>query len=133
MPKRLFIAAALCAALGASLVFGVELPARTSADNGVTVSVTPVNVGPEAKVWDFRIVFDTHSQDLSDDLATAAVLIDGRGSEARAIAWEGAQPGGHHREGVLRFGAMQPQPAAIELRLRRAGEKEPRSFRWDLK
>jgi hypothetical protein len=49
------------------------------------------------------------------------------------MAWDGAPPGGHHREGVLRFKPISPQPQAIELQFTRAGEGAPRSFRWQLK
>ena len=47
--------------------------------------------------------------------------------------WEGDPPGGHHRKGVLKFDAVNPRPQDIELRITRAGEPKPRSFRWQLK
>jgi hypothetical protein len=110
-----------------------ELSAQKSSERGVTVAVTPLNVSADAKTWDFKIVLDTHSQDLSDDLLKTAVLLDGTGTRHAPVAWEGAAPGGHHREGVLRFKPVTPQPAAIELRITRPGEPGPRSFRWQLK
>lgn len=54
------------------------------------------------------------------------------GGEHIPVAWDGAAPGGHHREGILRFKPVTPQPAAIELRITRSGETSPRSFRWRL-
>src|SRR5262245_50416223 len=109
-----------------------QLPTQKSSLGGVTLAVTPADVGPGAKVWSFRVALDTHSQDLSDDLAKSAVLLDGKGRESKPLAWDGAPPGGHHREGVLRFPAFDPLPEEIELRVKRTGEREPRALRWQL-
>jgi len=106
------------------------LPAQSSSAAGVTVKATPRTLaGP---VWEFELVFDTHTQDLKDDPANAASLHAG-GASAVPLAWQGDPPGGHHRKGVLRFKALMPVPAALELRLQRAGEASPRVFRWQLK
>ena len=110
-----------------------QLAAQKDTANGVTVAVTPGSLAADAKLWDFAVVFDTHSQDLSDDVVKGATLIDNRGNEFRPLRWEGAAPGGHHREGVLKFSAISPRPQAVELRIARPGEAKPRSFRWDLK
>jgi hypothetical protein len=122
----------LLAAAAAFPVAAAELATQKSSDGGVTVSVTPQNLGASAKSWDFKIVLDTHSQDLSDDLVKSAVLLDGTGVQLAPVGWDGAAPGGHHREGILRFKPVTPQPVAIELRITRSGETSPRSFRWRL-
>ena len=109
----------------------VELGARSSAQAGVTVKVTPRDVSPQAAVWTFAVVLDTHSQDLRDDLAKTASLVDARGARHAPLAWEGAPPGGHHREGVLRFKGLGAQVGALELHIQRAGEQAPRVFRWN--
>jgi hypothetical protein len=106
--------------------------AQKDSANGVTVAVTPGNLAADAKVWDFAIVFDTHSQDLSDDVIKAATLVDNQGNQFKPVAWQGAAPGGHHREGVLKFEAVTPRPQTVELRIARPGEAKPRSFRWNL-
>ena len=62
-----------------------------------------------------------------------ATLIDDKGGRHAPVKWEGAGPGGHHREGTLKFNAVTPTPTSIELRIARAGEAAPRSFRWQLK
>jgi hypothetical protein len=109
-----------------------QLATQKDSANGVTVAVTPGNLGSDAKTWDFRVVLDTHSQDLSDDLAKTAVLTDDKGNEFKALAWDGAAPGGHHRSGVLKFNPVLPPPQALELRVQRPGEAKARIFRWDL-
>jgi hypothetical protein len=94
---------------------------------GVTVRATPGTLS--GGIWEFQIVFDTHSQDLRDDVAKSATLI-ADGAASAPVEWRGDPPGGHHRKGVLRFKAPTARPAAIELRLSRPGEAEPRVFRW---
>jgi hypothetical protein len=114
-------------------VAAAELGARSSSAAGVTVKVTPKDVSAQAAVWTFAVVLDTHSQDLRDDLAKSAALVDARGGRHAPLAWEGAAPGGHHREGVLRFKGLGTQADALELQIQRAGEQAPRVFRWKLK
>ena len=110
-----------------------ELGVQKSTNRGVTVAVTPQNLSQSAKTWDFKVVLDTHSTELSDDLVKTTVLLDGTGERYAPVAWDGAAPGGHHREGVLRFKPLAAQPQAIELQIMRPGESAPRSFRWRLK
>jgi hypothetical protein len=110
-----------------------QLATQKTVEGGVTVAVTPGNLGADAKIWDFAIVLDTHSQDLSEDLASSAVLADAQGNESKPLAWEGAAPGGHHRSGVLKFNAITPRPQAVELRISRPREGKARVFRWELK
>lgn len=107
-----------------------RLPARTSSAAGVTVKVQPL--ARAATGLEFEVTFDTHSQELKDDLLkNAALVADGRAPVAPA-AWQADPPGGHHRKGVLRFNAITPPPGEIELRIQRAGEAAPRLFRWRL-
>ena len=128
------VAACIVAAATVGLpAAAAELATQKSSERGVTVAVTPLELSSSTKTWDFKIVLDTHSQDLSDDLLKTAVLQDGTGGKHVPVAWEGAPPGGHHREGVLRFKSVTPQPAAIELRISRPGEPGPRSFTWQLR
>jgi len=110
-----------------------ELGAQKSSAGGVTVAVTPQNLAASAKSWDFKVVLDTHSGELNDDLVKAATLIDDKGGRHVPVKWEGAGPGGHHREGTLRFNAIAPRPESVELQIQRSGESKPRSFRWPLK
>lgn len=123
----------------ACLAAAVSLPAaaadpgvQKSVDRGVTVTITPQNLSREAPSWDFKIVLDSHSQDLSDDLVKSSVLLDGANGRYLPSAWDGAAPGGHHREGVLRFKPISPPPQSIELQITRNGEAAARPFRWQI-
>jgi hypothetical protein len=109
-----------------------ELGTIKNSERGVTVAVTPVNLSAGASSWDFKISLDTHSADLDDDLRKSAVLLDGKGGKHAPVGWDGAAPGGHHREGILRFKPLSPRPAAIELWITRPDETRPRAFRWKL-
>jgi hypothetical protein len=120
--------ATLLAAGGATEA--ANLPSQSTSQAGVTVRATPRNLSGGA--WEFEVVFDTHSQDLKDDLVKSAKLVGDGGASYAPTAWQGDPPGGHHREGVLRFKPIAPQPQAIELRIQRAGEPAVRSFRWRL-
>jgi hypothetical protein len=106
------------------------LATYSSSAAGVTVKATPRALSGDA--WEFEIVFDTHTQALNDDLMkTTSLRADGK--VLAPAAWQGDAPGGHHRKGVLKFKAIDPQPKAIELTIARAGEPNPRSFRWQLR
>lgn len=121
------------AAAAALPAAAAELGVQKSTDRSVTVAVTPQNLADGAGSWDFKIVLDTHSADLGDDLTKSAILVDGDGRRYTPVAWDGAGPGGHHREGVLRFKPISPRPQSVELQIARIGESAPRTFRWQLK
>lgn len=105
---------------------------QISNERGVKVAVIRPNILSEAKTWDFQVTLETHTQDLSDDLAKSSLLI-ADGKQYLPLGWKGAPPGGHHRKGVLRFKAIAPQPRSMELQIRLAGDASPRSFKWLLK
>ncbi len=107
------------------------LATQSSSAAGVTVKITPRTLA--GAIWDFEVVFDTHSQDLMDDPEKSAVLVADGGAPQAPAKWQGPPPGGHHRSGTLQFKAVSPVPAAIELRITRPGESKPRSFKWRLK
>jgi len=109
-----------------------DLGTLKNSGGGITVAVTPVNLSVGADSWEFKIVLDTHTKDLGDDLMKSVLLLDGTGGKHVPTGWDGAGSGGHHREGVLRFKPVSPRPQVIELRITRPGESESRSFRWQL-
>ena len=110
-----------------------QYESRTSTSQGVTVKVSPKVLVADAPVWEFAVVLDTHSAELSDDLAKTAALIGPDGKRIAPLAWEGSLAGGHHRQGVIRFQSITPVPRAVELQMQRPGEDKPRVFRWDCK
>ena len=133
-PFSLLHALVLCAtllyALGAA---AADLSPQNSQANGVGISVKPTDVSAAATTWLFQATLTTHSGALDDDLARTATLVDAAGKQQAALGWDGDPAGGHHRKGVLRFKALSPRPDTLEMRILRAGETAPRTFRWKLK
>lgn len=124
---HMLLACAVAATVPGVFAAPAALAPVTTNAAAVTVKVTP---RPFGATWDFDVVFDTHSQELTDDLLKSAVLVGRDGSELRPIEWKGAAAGGHHRAGVLRFAAPNPAPTAVVLRITRPGEPKPRVFQW---
>lgn len=96
----------------------------------VTVTVTPSNLSIDSKEWKLDVVMDTHSVELDQDMTGVAMLVDDFGKEYKPLRWEGAGAGGHHREGMLVFGAINPMPSHLELKIKSVGGVD-RSFKWD--
>lgn len=78
------------------------LEAQTDEQGAVTVVVKPLNLAAPGATLDFEVILDTHSLDLSMDLAELATLTDGNGREVQATLWD-APSGGHHVSGTLSF------------------------------
>ena len=64
----------------------------------------------------FRVTLDTHSVPLDLDMAASARLRI-NDTTADGASWDGTAPGGHHREGTLRFTTPVPTGATMELRI----------------
>jgi hypothetical protein len=120
------LAAALLATTAAA-----ALPAQSSMDAGVGITVTPREVSGDT--WTFDVELVTHSGSLDDDLASEAVLVADGSPPRRALGWKGSAPGGHHRSGALSFPGSKQTPAVMELRIQRRDEGSPRVFRWQLR
>ena len=106
---------------------------RSSDAAGVRVVVTPKTLAPEATVWEFEVVMDTHSKTLNENLAETAELVVNTGRRYTPIAWQGDPPGGHHRKGILRFSVAAETPKSVELQINGLGGAGTRTFRWDVK
>lgn len=131
--RAYLIALALCfsaALVAVDASAAQNLATQSAGGSGVTIKATPRALPGGA--WEFDIVFDTHSQELADDLMKTASLIAG-GKAHTPAGWKGDPPGGHHRKGVLKFDAIDRGAQDIELRITRPGEPKPRSFRWPVK
>ncbi len=68
----------------------------------VTVSITPLNLSSHDDTLEFDVAMNTHSVDLSMDLAALATLQTDTGLTVEAITWD-ATRGGHHVSGLLHF------------------------------
>jgi len=103
---------------------------KTDEQAEVTVTVTPLDLSSQSTEWKFNVVMNTHSVELDHDMEEVAALWSG-GTSYKPLRWEGALPGGHHREGVLIFAAPAPTPQAIDLRFEGIGGVT-KSFTWDI-
>ncbi len=86
---------------------------RSDAQGAVTVTVTPLTLDASADTLEFDIVMNTHSVDLSMDLATLSTLTTDTGITVQAALWD-APRGGHHVQGRLIFPAMQDGKSILE-------------------
>lgn len=104
-----------------------SLPARTVEAGAVTVKVQPRQLDADGAV--LKVSFDTHSVDLDQDLARQARLTVGDTTWPVA-SWSGDGPGGHHREGELRFTAAGTAKGTATLSI--DGLPEAVTATWDL-
>ncbi len=102
---------------------------KTDEQAGVTLNVTPSDISLGSVEWKFDIAMNTHSVELNQDMTKVAVLVDDQGKEYKPISWQGAESGGHHREGVLIFNQITPTPKSIELKITGIGGVV-RNFVW---
>ena len=126
----LLSAALVLASCGSSQASGSasqSLEARTFTAGAVEVSVQPVVV--DASGATFKVTLNTHSTELSADLAKTSTLEVGGRPWGGAI-WTGDGPGGHHRQGELRFQAAGP--ASGDVRLVIGGLPAPVTATWGL-
>ena len=118
------VAVIVVVALGVvgAIAWWLSRPEPGSADLGTrTVQAGGVEVTMSALALDrsgaaFRLVFDTHTVELALDPAASARLTV-NDSQVDGASWDGQGPGGHHREGTVRFTTAIPAGAAVELRI----------------
>lgn len=107
------------------------LETKESTEGPVSVAVTPKSLEASTP-WDFDITLNTHSEELSEDLVAVSELLNDQGKSYKPTAWEGAPPGGHHRQGILKFNPISPKPKSIEIKIKNVGGIPERSFKWNL-
>lgn len=110
---------------------------RSDGQGAVTVDVTPLNLNNPSDQLEFDVAMNTHSVDLSMDLATLATLTTDTGVTVQATKWD-AQPGGHHVSGKLIFPVAKDGKSilygATKLTLTIIKVDAPsRVFEWQLK
>ncbi len=115
----------------ASPVAGWEGLSQVSDAGAVRVRATPVGWEANVTTWDLVVSLDTHSVNLDYDLLEVTRLRCEQGTEFEPITWEGSPPGGHHREGTLRFAPLDHESQYLELVIRGVGQVPERSFRWE--
>ncbi|OGN00139.1 MAG: hypothetical protein A3B91_01855 [Candidatus Yanofskybacteria bacterium RIFCSPHIGHO2_02_FULL_41_29] len=105
-----------------------DLESQSNNEGAVSITVTP-----KLSEWilEFEVVMNTHSIELSEDMTKISVLIVNE-KEYKPISWEGAGPGGHHREGVLRFKSIVLGPEKLILKIKNIGGVSERLFQWQL-
>lgn len=79
----------------------------------VIVEITPLNLGAPADTIEFDVVLNTHSVDLSMDLAKLVTLTTDTGISIQATSWD-APRGGHHVSGKLIFPSMQDGKSILD-------------------
>ena len=109
---------------------------RSDGQGNVTVEVTPLNLDASGDTLEFDIIMDTHSVDLSMDLATLSTLTTDTGITVQATLWD-APRGGHHVEGKLIFPAVKDGKSILEGASKLAltinnVDASSRLFEWDL-
>jgi outer membrane biogenesis lipoprotein LolB len=88
-------------------------PELSDEQGAVTVFVTPINLDNPGERIDFDVALETHSIDLSMDLATLATLSTDTGRSVQATQWD-APRGGHHVSGTLSFPTQVDGRALLE-------------------
>lgn len=86
---------------------------RTDQQGMVTVEVTPLNLSNPSDQIEFEVALNTHSVDLSMDLATLATLTTDTGITVQATLWD-AVPGGHHVSGKLIFPTLKDGKSILD-------------------
>jgi hypothetical protein len=108
---------------------------RTDEQGAVTVEVTPTNLDKPGDTLQFEVSMNTHSVDLSMDLASLATINTDTGKTIQASDWS-APGGGHHVQGTLSFpGQVDGKPVLegvkqITLVIKDVDAPE-RDFTWD--
>ena len=70
------------------------------------------------------------SVDLDFDLVQISTLYDDIGNEYEPLNWDGSEPGGHHRSGILKFPTINNNAKSIKLVVIDSVRRE---FNWNLK
>lgn len=86
---------------------------QTDTQGAITVEITPENLDQPGDTLIFDVILDTHSIDLSMDLAQLATLTTDSGTTIQALNWD-APRGGHHVTGKLSFSTSLNGTKVIE-------------------
>lgn len=110
---------------------------RVDEQGMVVMEVTPLDLGAPGDTLEFDIVMNTHSVDLSMDLATLSTLTTDTGVSVQPTLWDAPPGGGHHVAGKLIFPATKDGVSILEgvgritLTIRDV-DAPSRLFEWEL-
>jgi hypothetical protein len=104
---------------------------RSNQENLVRVDVKPVQLVP-GQPAKFEVRMNTHSETLGEDMVAVSSLKDNAGRVYQATAWQGSEPGGHHRKGVLEFPKLEDNTDSITLIIRKVANVPERTFEWSV-
>jgi hypothetical protein len=104
---------------------------RTNKEKRVRVDVKPVQLTP-GQPAKFEVQMNTHSEALEEDMVAVSSLKDNAGRVYQATAWQGSEPGGHHRQGVLEFPKLEDNTESITLIIRKVANVPERTFEWSV-
>ena len=115
----------------------LQLAKLSDNQGAVTVIVKPLDLNSSQDTLKFEVTLDTHSIDLSMDLAALATLTTDTGQSVPAAVWD-TPLGGHHVSGTLSFPSKVDGKALLDgaskltLIIKDVDSPE-RVFAWDLK
>jgi hypothetical protein len=115
---------------------GPDVLIRTDNQGAVAFTVQPTNLSSADETLNFAFSMNTHSVDLSMDLASLATLSTDKGISVSGLSWNGPS-GGHHVSGVLSFPTSNvgtpilDGATKITLTIKNVDAPE-RIFTWDL-
>ncbi len=109
---------------------------RADEQGSVTFSITPLNLIAPGETLDFNVAMETHSVELSWNLAAQAELATDTGLTVKGLSWPVSS--GHHVEGKLTFPAKTADGKALlegaktlTLTIRDA-DAPIRTFEWEV-
>ena len=103
---------------------------QTSNEAGISFEVKLLDLKELVK---FEITIDTHADSLDFDLIKISLLEDDEGNKYLPLEWQGAGPGGHHREGILSFPKLKNKPKSITEALAGVEKNENSSIKLIIK
>jgi hypothetical protein len=104
---------------------------KANRKNNVRVNVRPVKLAP-GEPAKFEVRMSTHSVDLGQDMVAVTMCRDDQGREYLPVSWQGSPPGGHHRQGILEFPALEGNPDRVTLIIKNIANVPERTFEWKL-
>lgn len=104
---------------------------KSNRENSVNVKVRPVKLAP-GEPAKFEVRMNTHSVDLGQDMVAVTICRDDQGREYLPVSWQGSPPGGHHRQGILEFPALEGNPNGVTLIIKNIANVPERTFEWKL-